>query len=327
MKKVIVSTAASSLLLMYFVGCSNSSYRDTESLRPLQKATPKITVTDERSQTYESPSSEDALTRTEKKAEYDDSCRVDTDCVVIPTDGCIPCADNAGQIAVNKTEARRVMGPKKDQCMPVLEKLRENQGKGVSKSTHETCSYNGANCVEGTCQLAELSEDELKSRMPKMGQGQGHPAGESQGYGPRDGQGMPNFNSPSRQPSFDRGYEGHNRDLSWPSEQGYKRPEYPSANDRSRSQWGSSPFSSQNPFGGAQFNQSNPFRSDARFGQPGANAWGSGAQFGQQGFPGFGSQGANPWSRGSQFGQQGGFPGFGSNQGYSNSFGPGSNWR
>jgi hypothetical protein len=287
MKKGLYVGVVASLLLG--LGCSAPK---TEYVaKPQSKVAPKITIIDERGHDDNTRASSD-LTSTERSHSDDASCSENSDCIVIPVEGCVPCMDNAGQKAVNKAAARRIMAPLKNECMPVYQKLRDSQGKDFKASKDASCKLNGANCVEGTCQLANLTEEELKSRIPQGGQGQGEgPVSDEKGsFGGQEFDQGHGYQG-GRQPGIGRGYESENRD--WSSPQGYGNREYPAAG----------------PHGFNGFPQD---RSGLNFDQgrglQGGSPWGGQAGFGTQ--PGWGGQG-----------------GFGTQPGFDGRSGRGQGWR
>jgi hypothetical protein len=92
-------------------------------------------------------------------------------CGLIPVTGCLGCANGEEMRPVNKEAGRRIMGPKKDQCLPEMKNFK---GPKKGAPVHENCKrFNMAKCsAEGICVGVKVSEAELKRRMPKQGQGE-----------------------------------------------------------------------------------------------------------------------------------------------------------
>lgn len=193
------------LVLTALLGCSEPGKIEQEPVAAPTKLNPKITITTE-SPSDSRKATPSELVRTEQ-GPGDATCQTDSDCGLIPepAEECIPCLNSSGQRAVNKQAGRSIMGPLKDKCLPVIEQLQKQgqqgggqggqggQGQGPQRSNDQSCRFNGAKCVEGTCQLANLSRKELQAVMPQGARGQGGPQG-GQPSGGFDGQrgGQPN---------------------------------------------------------------------------------------------------------------------------------------
>lgn len=166
MKKVCGGLAGCLFLLVMSMGCSGTK-KELSSTAKKGETTPIQIVVDKKG--YESTSRAPVA----HDESYDTTCQQDSDCVVVPVpeSACIPCTGTAGQAPANRTSAREAMANEKETCLPILQELQKSK-KAPTKSKHETCSHNGAKCVEGQCQLATLSEEEVKKLMPNMPRGQ-----------------------------------------------------------------------------------------------------------------------------------------------------------
>lgn len=184
-----ILTTSIFLLLMGIIGCRSQSgtdngekeARDQESI----EIQPRVRISHE---TITQPRSYDVASKVTDNdiSPEDKSCSQDSDCVVIPIDGCLPCGDGAGQAAVNKSAAREIMGPKKDECLPQIQKLMKSKQQPTHTESEE-CKFNGAKCVNGACALANLTQEELKELMPKHHQGHGdRPQASDHGRGGED---------------------------------------------------------------------------------------------------------------------------------------------
>lgn len=164
MKKLICGT--SFLMLSIFTGCKDYSH-EQHARRNKQQV--KIIAEEEHS----APRVVEDVSAKFKASEGDMTCSTDSDCVPIPVDfdnnnklGCFPCAEDVEQVAVNKDAARRIMASKKDECM---EKMRNAQkGERPQRNKHDICKHNGAKCINGICELATLTEEELKEMFPQQ---------------------------------------------------------------------------------------------------------------------------------------------------------------
>lgn len=243
MKKTMVSGLAASLISLVIVGCWSPSNSDPYASMAASKGARIEAGQDGR------PSE---LIRGEQKVESEVlgteqlSCTNDKDCVVIPTDDndpstplhCLPCLEKAGQRAVNITFARSYMAEHKGRCLPFIKQLQEGNQQ-PQRSQHPDCNYNGAKCINGTCQLANLSEEELKQRMP---QGQGGPqAGQQERpLAPQSSAPMGGFGG---QQGYGQGQEGYNRLPYNPKGSG----SWPQMGNQ-----GQSPYGNKLPYGNAQ---------------------------------------------------------------------------
>lgn len=157
------------------------------------------------------------------------------------------------------------------------------------RSQNQSCNFNGSKCVQGTCQLGNLSQEEFKRHH---GVGQGAPQG-----GPQSG-GYSSGNAPSSSVSFPENFNG---------------------NTSSANPWGTNPNTNWNPganldnsgypqnwdrpnYPGADQFKNSPF-SRTRF--PGMNQFGNNASWSKEGYGSFG----NSFGRGNY----GSYPGLNSN--------------
>ncbi len=272
MKKIYGSGFAALLCISVLAqgGCSAPTSSESELVAAPSKVTPKITITTETTNdSVAKPATE--FSRTEQ-APQELQCQTNEDCMAIPDppESCNPCEGNAGQKAVNAQTAVQTMAAHRESC--------QNRQRGERNSQHQTCKLgNWANCVDGTCQLANVSDAEMQKRhqahMAKRGRG-GQPGGQ-QG-GPQGG-------------NFGGGDQGNTAPGSaWP--QGYDRSGgvFPSANGNFG---GNSPWANQG--------QGWPQNYVRQNGYPGMN-------------PGFGSSASQPWGNRQGFGRGGaGAPGYG----------------
>lgn len=166
MKKTFGGSLVALLVLMILPGCSESAERNEPVRAP--KLAPKITVVTEPADRNIERAKPD-LTAT-NEAPNEGSCKVDSDCTVVPTDiqSCAPCHGQNGQRAISIGAARELMAAVKSTCMPVIDKLKKGEIQ-FQKSSHESCQFNAANCVQGMCTLVTLTEQELKARHPEAG--------------------------------------------------------------------------------------------------------------------------------------------------------------
>lgn len=171
MKKGTWCGLAALIAMVGLVGCSEPL--KTENIQPARepsKGSPKITIIQEKPTERRA----DDLAGSDQAPGAELLCQSDAECTVIPTDpnGCGPCLEGSGQRAVNLSTAKSIMGPRKQMCMPFIEKLKQG-GQQPQRSQDQSCQFSGAKCVQGICQLANVPAPQ--------GGGQGGPQGGPQG--------------------------------------------------------------------------------------------------------------------------------------------------
>jgi hypothetical protein len=353
MKKTFGSGLAALLCIsvLAMVGCSAETEVRQEPVAAPSKVTPKITITTETRSDAVRAAPSQPLATTEQAPPQEGSCTTDDDCIVVPEpiENCIPCL-NGGQRPISKQAARQVMSGLKDKCMPIMQKLQQG-GQQPQRSQDQSCQFNGAKCVEGQCQLANVAQQQ------QGGQGQGFQAPQGQGQGDMSGAGgqggyaggtapdssiLPaDWGRTSNYPGYGSsrygsGYDSTNQQMSYP--QGYGRNSgYPNTGNFGSNPYGRSPFGNNQ----ADWNNtpgSNPFTSrGSNWGNtPGSNPyansnWGNnpGNPFSGRGSNWGNTPGSSPYSN-SNWGNlsgRNGYPGRGSNWGNgANPYGGQGNW-
>lgn len=96
----------------------------------------------------------------------------DDACVLIPRDGCFGCMkEGDGHVAVNKEAAKRIMMPRKDECLPQIKDMMKNpeQAQNQKPSNDPSCRYNKAVCSDaGRCELGQMTQEEMQKMQEQM---------------------------------------------------------------------------------------------------------------------------------------------------------------
>jgi hypothetical protein len=282
MKKMLAIPAA--LLLLFNIACHEQE-PEYQAPKAKAKATPKITIVDERSDSEPNNNMEEVEVK--PRMEGSGSWKSDEGCAIIPDppESCFPCAGQSR--AGTEDELKKFMDQHMKTCIDKFQQAGDNGCKPSQKAIFK----------DGSCVLVNLTESEraaMEADVAKMKkhhesqQGKHHSGGHPSGA----------MSSPANQPSYGSSMTGYpTNSLHNSSEPGYA----PNYGQPSKGIYGQPNFSRDIPWNNAPgFSPRNPSQGSAA----GFGPWNP-SQGSSQGLGSWGSQGfdvRNPRGQGNNFG-------------------------